>query len=346
MALVSLETAEKIVNLVGLRKKFSDDGQIVQILSAIQDAVTERRYSIRHFCLTVEALKCQYNRKIHNARGQINSLEKQVNDLERKVDRLGQREVRLEKAKGKCHNHLRMLRLVAEWRRKKKQKRDSQYAVFSFVPLLSSYYKKKFIRARDKNAQIEQKLSEAQYALSTFHPALRRLIDTRRRYIVDINQAKCEKDELTVTLASLEKLLDFVILGQQFWTNFDDHQTCYVLQDSVQLMKMFQAKQTEGDDWNNLILSFKLACLEYSEKEEQGNELWGSIQVEFECAHCNATCHAWPWTDRACSTDLLCNQCFQQSQPKKSKVVQHSSTRFFNQFVKWKRSMIHCTKGQ
>ncbi|KAF7732058.1 hypothetical protein EC973_007163 [Apophysomyces ossiformis] len=345
MTPVNLEAAEKIISHLNEKscKKSYDIDQIIYLLNGIQVTVSRRRCYIRHFLLTTDALKHRYECKIEDTRREIEYFEEFIQDVEEKAADLCQREIRLQKANGLYHHHLRSLRLVAEWCRQKKQKRDSQYAFFSLIPLLSFYYKKKYIRARNKNAQIEQKLSEIQHKLAVYRPALRRLADMRKRYTINMEEARYEREKLALTLTNTEKLLQFLVLGQQFWSHFDSHQAAYVVQDAVKLTEMIQLKQPENEELNKVALSFKLACLEYEEKEAQADELWGSLQVDFECAQCHISCHSWPQTDTTSSTELLCDPCFQRLQARPPEPAIQGSSRLFHQLSKWKKAMLHST---
>ncbi|KAI8373077.1 uncharacterized protein BYT42DRAFT_476025, partial [Radiomyces spectabilis] len=181
------------------------------------------------------------------------------------------------------------LRDYAQARRTKKTKREQQYNHFYFIPVLSTQYKQKYIRARDKNAMAEQRLSDIRSEQERCRELLRETAKELTKQQQDREQAQQQWQTLEQEITKASKLVQFLKEGQTFWSQFDGHQSNLVLESGRYLIRALQEhKVAEDADFRHWIATFKMACMEYGEGEQYGDRKWdtGQMEVEYDCSRC------------------------------------------------------------
>ncbi|KAI8645501.1 hypothetical protein BD408DRAFT_411539 [Parasitella parasitica] len=235
------------------------------------------------------------------------------------MDQLACRRTSLKEELETHEEKLAEVRDYAEQRRNKKSKRESQYHQLYHIPLIAAQYKKKYVRARDKNSDAEERVSE-----------IRAVVDSSQRAVSELSKSigDCQKkkDQLTLNKQDVEnqtkeiqELMASLHDGYKFWQSFDQHQSVTALKAVGHFIESLQKNSANGsalrgsmDPNNDIVKLFKLALYEYGEAEKYADGRWADLNVEFDCAKCRVTQVGWPKPDKVRPNDLLCSTCYQE----------------------------------
>lgn len=293
-----------------------------QMLRDIQQNAKARRKRIKVFQLTVQALDRQYAERQFTARQQLSELDTLVADLNHQVARLRQQRSEFDQQVAALERQLQSIREYVQQRRTKKTKREKQYNHFYFVPIVSKRYHKKYIRARDKNADAEQQLLQLRESIDEAQAVARQAAGLLTRKQQEHDAKMEERQAVHDQVAEADRCLAYLHEGQKFWDHFDEYQVEMVLQACSHIIDMsrsepqlFLQKKRRNDDqggrdWKVL---FQTACHEYGEREAHGLQKWDRVEVEFECARCRQSLVGWPIPDKVHTADLLCAVCYQDT---------------------------------
>ncbi|KAI9278622.1 hypothetical protein BDA99DRAFT_424105, partial [Phascolomyces articulosus] len=206
-----------------------------------------------------------------------------------------------------------LLQQYAHNRHQKRAKRQRQYDVLYWIPFISSQYKLKYMRARDKFAKAEHQVAQIRHAMASCHQTWRRLTTSLTHTRDQHEQSREHWNEIEKQWQQLDNSLQKLDEGRQFWYDFEKYQT-FMVMESMQYLIQQEHQSTRNkksvdeammmDAW---IKTFKMACFEYDECFQHGQERWFTIQVEFDCALCNNVCCEWPCLDTI--HGLLCHTC-------------------------------------
>ncbi|KAL9538209.1 hypothetical protein MBANPS3_011104 [Mucor bainieri] len=293
---VNLEQAEFILSLSN--RKNGAFKSMMHLLRQIESQVEARRKQ-----------NTQFYQRIHS----------EVTYIVHDMDQLTCRRTALKEELDAHEQELTEIRDYAEQRRNKKSKRERQYHQLYHVPLVAAQYKKKYMRARDKNSDAEEKVSE-----------IRAVVDSCQRAIGEISKSlgDCQrkKEQLILNQQDVEhqttetqELMTSLQEGCKFWQGFDQHQSITAQKAVTHFIESLQRNSTSNtalrqcvDPNNDIVKLFKMALYEYGEAERYADQRWGRLHVEFDCAKCQVSQVGWPKPDKVRPNNLLCAACYQE----------------------------------
>ncbi|ORZ07579.1 hypothetical protein BCR42DRAFT_425794 [Absidia repens] len=204
------------------------------------------------------------------------------------------------------------LRNYAAQRLEKKAMREKQYHEVYHMPVINTQYKKKYMRARDKNDMAEQQLSELHHAMDLVKDRLKHHQQQWTQGLDHQQSLTEQRQKLSSQLDHQQQLMAKLKQAQSFWCQFDT----YHIQPCLELLQQWRytndhTGSDEDDQWTRL----RLISVDYEETQLYGQQHWGhaSWDVAFECTHCHATCESWPYLDKVRITQLLCASCYQDT---------------------------------
>ncbi|KAI8881552.1 hypothetical protein K501DRAFT_334637 [Backusella circina FSU 941] len=313
---VDLERAEYILSL-GDKKLGGSSKSVLLHLRELVEHVEARQKHDAVYYQAVEVVKKQYTGKIHLQKQAINQMLAEINYIDMDVARLQTQRAALEEELAENEQELNGTRDYAEQRRDKKSKRERQYHKLYHVPLVAAQFKKKYIRARDKNADAEEKVSEVREMVDACQEAIAEVAKTMVESHKKVETLKADSQNLEVQISESENLMQELEQATHFWKNFDNHHCPKTLDSANTLIELILQKPKGSgslavvlDFHNTWIKEFKMACLDYGEGEIYAEKRWGQIAVEFTCSKCQVSQVGWPTPDKVRSYDLLCRQCY------------------------------------
>ncbi|KAI8083409.1 uncharacterized protein B0P05DRAFT_489165 [Gilbertella persicaria] len=314
---IHLEKAELIISFAN--RKNGAFKAMMHYLREIEDQIQARQKKNRLFYQVVYAVEDTYQHKIYSARQLLHRIATELRHIDYDIDKLAMDRETLKQELEQHEIELNNVRQYAEQRRNKKSKRERQYHQLYHVPLVASQFKKKYVRARDKNLDAEEKVSE-----------IRSIVDSCQKAIAELSKSitDCQKrrQELTLeqqdTHAEIKQIDDLLFdldEGRKFWSGFDQHQLVTASKATTQFVEAIQQHAKNYNTFHRImdpnqhfVKVFKLALYEYGEAERHAESRWGQLEVDFECAKCRTSQKGWPKPDKVRSMDLLCNSCYQE----------------------------------
>ncbi|CEJ05619.1 hypothetical protein RMCBS344292_19557 [Rhizopus microsporus] len=123
-----------------------------------------------------------------------------------------------------------------------------------------------------------------------------------------------QKSSSLDSLKRIEKVLHFLKQGSEFWSNFETYQAQVVLEAANYLLKNTRykvSKKLTVDVDQIWIKTFKLACLEYGERQVYGDNRWNmdTLNISYDCSACQTSHIGWP---KISQCQLLCSHCIQR----------------------------------
>jgi hypothetical protein len=313
---VDLERAEHILSL-GDKKLGGSSKSVLLHLRELVEHVEARQKHNAVYYQTVDVVTKQYTGKIHLQKQAINQMLAEINYIDMDIARLQTQRAALQEELTENEQELNGTRDYAEQRRDKKSKRERQYHKLYHVPLVAAQYKKKYIRARDKNADAEEKVSEVREMVDACQDAIGEVSKTIVESQKKIEALKAESKQLEADIAESDNMMQELEQASNFWNNFDSHHCPKTWDATNKLIELILQKPKGSgslavvlDFHNAWIKEFKMACLDYGEGEIYADKRWAHIAVEFTCSKCQVDQVGWPTPDKVRSYDLLCRQCY------------------------------------
>ncbi|KAI8340812.1 hypothetical protein BC941DRAFT_418233 [Chlamydoabsidia padenii] len=268
-----------------------------QRLRDLQRTIQRQQKELRVFFLTVDALQVHYQQYQYST----DPLEASLVDQTHALQLHHREQERIEQELGQMENQLQHLRAYAIQRRNKKAKRERQYHEVYHVPMINTQYKKKYMRARDKNDAVEQQLSELHHTMDQIKDQLKQQRQQSKAVEEQRDALDQQRQQLTMELNDRKQLMVKMKQAQSFWCQFD---TCHV-QPCLDMLKQ------QHVDWTRL----RLASVDYEEAERYGRHYYDhdTWDVVFDCTHCHSRNEGWPCLDKVRTTQLLCNLCYQET---------------------------------
>ncbi|KAG2211061.1 hypothetical protein INT46_008187 [Mucor plumbeus] len=314
---VNLEQAEFIISLSS--KKNGAFKSMMHLLRQMESQIETRRKQNNHFYQVVHAVDERYRRKIHTNQQLAQRIHSEITYIVHDMDQLTCRRASLKEELDAHEQDLNDIRDYAELRRNKKSKRERQYHQLYHVPLVAAQYKKKYVRARDKNSDAEEKVSEIRAVVDSCQRAISELSKSlgdcqRKREQLTLNQQDVQKQsketqELMITLQD----------GCKFWQGFDQHQSITAQKAITHFIEYLQRNSTNNnalrqsmDPNNDIVKLFKMALYGYGEAEKYADKRWSNLNIEFDCAKCQVSQIGWPKPDKVRPSNLLCAACYQE----------------------------------
>ncbi|KAG1473509.1 hypothetical protein G6F56_000911 [Rhizopus delemar] len=288
---IDIECAEQIVDGKKVKQK--------QCLRQIIDQVQKRRQSIQTYLNTVAIIEKQFERKHEYLQRCIDQLIDREQSLQQELIFLNEQQVDLKKRKGEIEQSLVFVRQEAERHREKKLKCEQRYARVSYVPILATQSKKKYLKARNKDWQTEQQLSDMRGALDLCTENIRTASKKASRSYLEQGTISTQRRASVEKIKSASEQLNYLKEGIEFWSGFDIYQAQVVSEAANYLLKnnRYKASRKLTVDVDQVwIKTFKLACLEYGDCEAYGDKHWdiNTLKVDFDCFLCKMSLMGWP----------------------------------------------------
>lgn len=314
-----MDTAELIISLAS--KKQNAFKLMMSVLREIEEQTEIRRKRNMKFYQVSSIVEGIYNKEIYTHRQLSSRTTGEIKFLENDVYQLNNQRETLEKELGLHEQELNESRQYAEQRRDKKAKREKQYHSFYNVPIVAAQYKKKYVRARDKNSDAEEQMSNIRATVDSAQKAISETLKSITESQKKIESLALQKKEAEDKSNEVEDMIAELRDGQRFWSNFDKNQLPTAIkatQDFIETIQKYARKNTGGFTQivhyeSDFVKIFRLALSEYAEAENYAESRWDKIQVTFDCAKCNSTQVGWPNLDKVRTTDLLCDTCYKEA---------------------------------
>ena len=317
---VNLDTAELVISLAS--KKHNTFKLMMNALHKIKENIENRRKKNLNFYQTSTLVEGIYNKEIYSHRQLSSSIHGEIKYIENDIYQLSKQQEILKQELNMHKEEMNIIREYAEYRKNKKTKREKQYHDFYHVPILAAQYKKKYIRALDKNSDAEEQVTKVR---STVDSCQLVIIETAKA----INESQkmvesliIQKQDAENKVKQAEEMINELHEGQKFWSGFDNSQLPTALKATQALIEVIQRHEKKSNtnitqavnNENEFVKSFKLALYQYAEAEHYAESRWGNSQVEFSCARCKTNQVGWPNLDSIRTSDLLCDSCYKETQ--------------------------------
>lgn len=315
---VSIDKAEYIISLAS--KKNGAFKSMMQLLREVEEQLLIRQKKNKLFYQVVNVVDKGYERKVYGNKQQIENINSEMNYIQQDMDHLTSCRATLKQELDGHEDQLNDIRDYAEQRRNKKSKRERQYHQLYNIPIVATQFKKKYVRARDKNSDAEEKVSE-----------VRATVDSCQRAIGELSKslAECQKrreeliiqqQELQVQKQQVEDLLFNLHEGCKFWSGFDQYQSDTAIKATNTFIETIQKHAKNHNTFhkimdpnNDFVKILKMALYEYGQAESYAESRWDQLQVEFDCAKCRTSHLGWPTPDKVRTADLLCDTCYTEA---------------------------------
>ncbi|KAG1322517.1 hypothetical protein G6F62_010200 [Rhizopus arrhizus] len=289
---VNLDTAELVISLAS--KKHNTFKLMMNALHKIKENIENRRKKNLNFYQTSTLVEGIYNKEIYSHRQLSSSIHGEIKYIENDIYQLSKQQEILKQELNMHKEEMNIIREYAEYRKNKKTKREKQYHDFYHVPILAAQYKKKYIRALDKNSDAEEQVTKVR---STVDSCQLVIIETAKA----INESQkmvesliIQKQDAENKVKQAEEMINELHEGQKFWSGFDNSQLPTALKATQALIEVIQRHEKKSNtnitqavnNENEFVKSFKLALYQYAEAENYAESRWGNSQVEFSCARC------------------------------------------------------------
>ncbi|SAL99150.1 hypothetical protein [Absidia glauca] len=293
------EVTTKYIDWIIDQLQHKDQTWQQQRLDDLTRLVQNQQSELCLFLLTADALQSQYAQQ-HCRHGE--TLTQLVQDSfvhNNKMDRL-HRQQQLNKQKLQhLESQLHHWRTDAAERRNKKAMREKQYHQVYFVPVINAQYKKKYMRARDKNSAVEQHVSDLHRVMDGVKARVRQ---EQQQWAAGLHQRQVLEDQQHTVKAALERLdqlMKDLADTRNFWFQFKAHH-----------VERYLALCQGGIDVEQWPRS---ATMDYEQHYQNGRQWRTWKEITFECTHCHATIEGWPHLDT--SAQLTCLPCMKPVDP-------------------------------
>lgn len=315
---VNLEKAEFIISLAS--QKTNGFKSMMFLLREIEDQLLARQKFNKTFSKVAHIIAHGYNKKIQTDQQLIKRIQYDIQKAENEMDRLATKRRSLKQTLDTLETELASIRDYAEQRRDKKSKRERQYHQLYHVPILATQFKKKYVRARDKNSDAEEQVSTMRSKVDACQQEIAQISKTmtdiqKHREHSLIKQCK----DLESQVKSDKELVFQLQEGIKFINGLDQYQLVTAQQATTQFIESIQSSYlakngTIGrlDNDTHFVKVFKLALFEYGEAEKFADNRWGHIQVPYTCTHCKVAQVGWPKLDKVRTNDFICESCYQE----------------------------------
>jgi hypothetical protein len=311
--IVNIEKAEEIVNYGGAKKHLITQKRM---LHQVIDQVNQRRTMIHNFLTTVNIISQHCNRKKNSLEELIHHLDGRGQVLDQGLQKINHQQKELERRQIHLEQELQFARAVAEKSREKKLRCEQNYHAVVSVPLLSAQSKKRYLKARDSNAEAEQQVSEKREALEKCRAHLKLMSRTVSAQYFEQDQLYTQRRGSVDTIMTSTQQLAYLKQGYEFWLGFDSYQAQVVLESAIYLSDL--ENQPNKKKIGNSLLdihqvwtkTFKLACFEYGDREIYGLTRWNPdvLEINFDCDMCQTPQRGWPKVVRG--HELACELCY------------------------------------
>jgi hypothetical protein len=315
---VNIDKAEYVISLAS--KKNGAFKSMMHYLREVEDQLQSRHKKNKLFYQVVNAVEDCYKRKIYANKQLIDRIYSEIDYIGHDMNRLTSRRAALKQELEEHEDELNDIREYAEQRRNKKSKRERQYHQLYKIPIVATQYKKKYVRARDKNSDAEEKMSEVRATVDSCQRAIGELSKSLGDCQKKREELIAQQQDLEVQRKEDEELIFNLHEGCKFWSGFDQHQSDTAAKATNTFIETIQRHSKNHNTYHKImdpnidfVKIFKMALYEYGEGEKYAESRWGQLQVEFGCAKCRTSHLGWPTPDKVRPIDLLCDTCYKEN---------------------------------
>lgn len=315
---VDIDKAELIVSL-GTRKNGAFKS-MMHVLREVEEQIYHRQKKNKLFYQVVSNIEARYQKQIYTCRQLVDNIHSELHYTSQDIKHLTHKRSSLKEELDTHEEELNGIRDYAEQRRNKKSKRERQYHQLYNIPIVNNQFKKKYVRARDKNSDAEEKVSEVRATVDS----CQRAIGEMSKSIVDCQkkqeQLLKEQQDAEQQQKEAEELVFHMQEGVKFWQGFDQYQSDTAAKATTTFIETIQKHAKNHNTFhkimdpnNDFVKLLKMALYEYGEAEKYAHGRWGRLQVDFDCAKCKVSQYGWPMPDKVRTSDLLCEPCYKEN---------------------------------
>lgn len=315
---VNIDKAEYVISLA--LKKNGAFKSMIQVLREIEDQIETRQKKNKIFYQVVQVVEGRYKRRIQSNKQEIENIKSDIDYTEQDGNHLTIQRTDLKQQLDAYEDELNDIRDYAEQRRNKKSKRERQYHQLYNIPIVAAQYKKKYVRARDKNSDAEEKVSEVRAMVDSCQRAIGELSKSISDSLKRREDLVTQLQELGTQTTKTEDLLFNLHEGCKFWSGVDQYQSDTAVKATTTFIETIQKHAKNHNTFHKImdpnhdfVKIFKMALYEFGQAEQYAESRWGQLQVEFDCAKCKTGYLGWPTPDKVRIHDLLCEACYKEA---------------------------------
>jgi hypothetical protein len=284
----------------------------IRALRDSQQQIIAKQKQCRIFSLVYDTVKVDNNKILYAQTQLLRRIRTEDMENARRAETLQGSRQQIELELNLLEDNLTSARQHAQQRRDKRNKRESQYNQAYNVPVMSNYWEKKYLRARDKNATAEQAVCDMRDRLEQ----CREELHTMGRELGKIQTASADlqqqKEEAEATTAQTQALTKKLSQANNYWTQFAQG-TCQELISSIINLIHLLERQRDRQDIQTALYHLINSNNVYLEECHYGDTSFGDIELDYVCSRCEVSQHGWPLVDKVRTQDLLCPMCYKET---------------------------------
>ncbi|CAO3672044.1 unnamed protein product [Umbelopsis ramanniana] len=307
---------EDINGFIRLLDDFTNNRLCLRALRDTHQAVLTRQKMCRIFSLVYNTVKVDQNKTLYTQTQLLRRIRTEHAELKQRIETLQNSRTHIDLELNLMEDHMNSARDHAQQRRDKRNKREHQYNQAYFVPLVSNYWQKKYLRARDKNATAEQMVCEMRDRIEQCREELREIgreLGKIQIVAADLDQ---QKEQAEATTATVQEFNQRLSQANIFWSRFAGG-TCQDLITSitnmVALLERPRDTRAYYNDVQAALQNFVNINNDYHAEDGFGQDKFGTIELDYTCSRCSQSQHGWPCVDKVRNQDLLCPICYKET---------------------------------
>lgn len=307
---------EDIDGFIRLLDDSTNNRLCLRALRDTHQAVLTRQKMCRIFSLVYNTVKVDQNKTLYTQTQLLRRIRTEHAELKQRIETLQSSRSHIDLELNLMEDHMNSARDHAQQRRDKRNKREHQYNRAYFVPLVSNYWQKKYLRARDKNATAEQMVCEMRDRIEQCREELREIgreLGKIQLVAADLDQQKEQAEATTATVHEFNQRLSQANI---FWSRFAGG-TCQDLITSITNMiaLLERPKDTRAyyNDVQAALQNFVNINNDYHAEHGFGQDKFGTLELDYTCSRCSQSQHGWPCVDKVRNQDLLCPTCYKET---------------------------------
>ncbi|KAJ2956109.1 hypothetical protein NQZ79_g7996 [Umbelopsis isabellina] len=299
----------------GFVRLLNDPANIRLCIRALRDTqqqIIAKQKQCRIFNLVYDNVKVNNNKILYAQTQLLRRIRAEEMENARQAETLQGSRKHIELELNLLEDNLTSARQHAQLRRDKRNKRESQYNSAYNLPVMSNYWEKKYLRARDKNATAEQAVCD----MRDRYEQCREELHNMGRELGKIQSASADlqqqKEEAEATAAKIQALTQKLSQANNYWTHFAQG-PCQELTSAISDFIVLLERQKDGHDIQATFYHLINSNNVYLEECHYGDTSFGDIELDYVCSRCEESQHGWPLVDKVRTQDLLCPMCYKET---------------------------------
>ncbi|KAH8549438.1 hypothetical protein BGW37DRAFT_503152 [Umbelopsis sp. PMI_123] len=303
----------------GFVRLLDDSTNIRLCIRALRDthqALLSRQKLCRNFSLVYNIVKVDQNKTLYMQTQLLRRIRTEHAELQQWINTLQSNRSHIQLELNILEDDMTNARDHAQQRREKRNRREHQYNQAYFVPLVSNYWQKKYVRARDKNATAEQMVCEMRDRIEQCREELREIgrdLGKTQKVAADLDQQKEQAEATTATTQALHQKLSQANI---YWSRFAGG-TCQefitIIMKMISLLERLQGSRAYQDEVQGTLQNLVNINSDYHAEDSYGQDQFRTIELDYTCSRCNLSQHGWPCIDKVRNQDLLCPTCYKET---------------------------------